>query len=651
MIDQYTIDKIRSAADIYDIVKDFVSLKKAGANYKGLCPFHDERTPSFVVSPAKQLFKCFSCGKGGDAVTFVMQHEQMTYPEALRWIAKKYGIHIEERELTDKDKQMASVRESMFALNQWADDYFQNVLHESVDGNAIGMAYFRSRGFRDDIIKKFHLGYCLPGKDTMSQEALNRGFGEEFLLKTGLSFKTEQGNLYDRFAGRVIFPIHTIAGRVVGFGGRILGHDAKQQHVGKYVNSPESEIYDKSSELYGLFQAKHAISKNLKCYLVEGYTDVISMHQVGIENVVASSGTSLTKGQIRLLHRFTKNVTVLYDGDAAGIKASLRGIDMLLAEGLNVHVLLLPAGEDPDSFSKKQDSKSFLEYIESHEVDFIQFKTNLLLKDVEGDAQKRSEAIREIVKSIAVIPDRITQQAFVSQCAKQVGIQEQIIATEVYEEIQKIKGTFEAARQTETALNVQAEKTEKPLTLDGMNAIESELLKIVIRHGSSSLFEDEAENGEKYLWTVATFIQANLRDDGIQFSKNIYQEILDLAAVLQPSEGVQSTMHYFLNNENPQIQQIAAQMADDNYELSFRQKEMHKPDEERLVEIVSRLLNEFKFNIVESRQKELLEQMNIPEVQQDSEMMQKNMKEFMDLNMLKQKLSPLIGERILTIKV
>jgi DNA primase len=344
-------------------------------------------------------------------------------------------------------------------------------------------------------------------------------------------------------------------------------------------------------------------------------------------------------------------VTVLYDGDAAGIKASLRGIDMLLAEGLNVHVLLLPAGEDPDSFSKKQNSKSFLEYIESHEVDFIQFKTNLLLKDVEGDAQKRSEAIREIVKSIAVIPDRITQQAFVSQCAKQVGIQEQIIATEVYEEIQKIKGTFEAARQTEAALNVQAEKTEKPLTLDGMNAIESELLKIVIRHGSSSLFEDEAENGEKYQWTVATFIQANLRDDGIQFSKNIYQEILDLAAVLQPSEGVLSTMHYFLNNENPEIQQIAAQMADDNYELSFRQKEMHKPDEERLVEIVSRLLNEFKFNIVESRQKELLEQMNIPEVQQDSEMMQKNMKEFMDLNMLKQKLSPLIGERILTIKV
>ncbi|MBO5699659.1 MAG: DNA primase [Bacteroidaceae bacterium] len=651
MIDQQTIDKIRSAADILDVVKDFVSLKKAGANYKGLCPFHDERTPSFVVSPAKQLFKCFSCGKGGDAVTFVMQHEQMTYPEALKWLAKKYGIFIEERELTDEDKKSASIRESMFALNAWADEYFQNILHESVDGSAIGMAYFRSRGFRDDIIKKFHLGYCLPGKETMSHDALKKGFNEEFLIKTGLSFKTEHGALYDRFSSRVIFPIHTISGRVVGFGGRILGNDAKQQHVGKYVNSPESEIYDKSSELYGLYQAKHAISKHSKCYLVEGYTDVISMHQNGIENVVASSGTSLTKGQIRLLHRFTKNVTVLYDGDSAGIKASLRGIDMLLAEGLNVNVLLLPEGEDPDSFSKKQSTQSFLDYIQKHETDFIQFKTHLLLKDVASDPQKRSEAIREIVKSIAVIPDRITQQTFVAQCAKQVGIQENIIASEVHAETQKQRSNqpTQQKEQGNDASATSSSTSTQPLVLETSCAIERELLKIVIRHGSACLFEEKLENEEPYQWTVANYILANLTEDDIQFSNPLYQDILNSAVTLPVSSSSLGTMHHFLNHSNPQIQQIAAQLADDNYELSFRQKAMHTPDEERLVEIVSRLLNEFKFQLVEKKQNELLSKLNAPETQNDQALMQQLMKDYIFYNAIKQKLSPLIGERILTL--
>lgn len=346
MIDRNTIQRIMDAANIVDVVKEFVTLRKAGVNYKGLCPFHDDKTPSFTVSPSKQLCKCFSCGKGGNVVHFIMEHEQMSYPEAIRWLGKKYGIEIEEKELTDDEKRSATERESMFVLNEWARDYFSNLLRNHVDGVAVGMAYFRQRGFRDDIIRKFQLGFCLPEKDALAKAAVAKGFNQEYLVKTGLCFRTDDGRLLDRYHGRVIFPVHTVSGKVVAFGGRILSSEKK---VAKYVNSPESEIYSKSHELYGLYLAKHAIVKQNRCYLVEGYTDVISMHQNGIENVVSSSGTSLTEGQIRLLHRFTDNITVLYDGDSAGIKASLRGIDMLLSEGMNIKVLLLPDGEDRKS--------------------------------------------------------------------------------------------------------------------------------------------------------------------------------------------------------------------------------------------------------------------------------------------------------------
>ena len=349
MIDRATIQRILDAANIVDVVGEFVTLKKAGVNYKGLCPFHNEKTPSFIVSPSKQLCKCFSCGKGGGVVQFVMEHEQMTYPEALRWLARRYGIEIKERELTDDERRAASIRESMFALNAWAAEYYEHQLHDDVDGVAYGMAYLRSRGFRDDIIRKFRLGFSPINREAIVTAATARGFSREMLEKTGICYPTDDGRLIDRYHGRVIFPVHTVSGSIVAFGGRILSSDKK---LAKYVNSPESEIYSKSRELYGLFLAKHAIAKADCCYLVEGYTDVISMHQCGIENVVASSGTSLTEGQIRLLHRFTSNITVLYDGDAAGIKASLRGIDMLLSEGLNVKVLLLPDGEDPDSFAR-----------------------------------------------------------------------------------------------------------------------------------------------------------------------------------------------------------------------------------------------------------------------------------------------------------
>lgn len=650
MIDRITIDKIRSAANIYDIVKEFVTLKKAGANYKGLCPFHDEKTPSFIVSPSKQLFKCFSCGEGGDAVGFIMKHEQMTYPEALKWIAKRYGIEVREKEETEEEKKESSEREAMFAANQWARDYFTDTLYNNVEGVAIGMAYFRARGFRDDIIKKFQLGFCLPERDAMAQAALKRGYAEEYLVKTGLCVKTEDGKLLDRYHGRVIFPVHTISGRVVAFGGRVLNTE-KQKNVGKYVNSPESSIYNKSHELYGLYLAKHAITKHDRCFLVEGYTDVISMHQAGIENVVSSSGTSLTIGQIRLLRRFTHNITLLYDGDAAGIKASLRGIDLLLAEGMNIKVVLLPEGEDPDSFARNNNAQKYWEYIEAHQTDFIRFKTNLLLKDAESDPQKRSEVIRDIVNSIAVIPDRIVRQTYISQCAEQVKMEERIIAAEVGKQMhQNNRPEGSQAQEGE-----QEEQPSVPATntiLRGMadsSQKEFELVKAIIRHGSAFLFTEESEDGEKTDWTVASYIAADLEADGISLQTPLYAQILNEAtALVDTEEQKYVSLHYFMQAETPDIQQLATQVAEDNYTLSKKQLEEHNPDENRLVELIPHLLNEYKFHIVESRLKELLLELRNPEVLQSPERARAIMEEHAQFNQLKKVLSPMVGKRIIT---
>lgn len=650
MIDRITIDKIRSAANIYDIVKEFVTLKKAGANYKGLCPFHDEKTPSFIVSPSKQLFKCFSCGEGGDAVGFIMKHEQMTYPEALKWIAKRYGIEVREKEETEEEKKESSEREAMFAANQWARDYFTDTLYNNVEGVAIGMAYFRARGFRDDIIKKFQLGFCLPERDAMAQAALKRGYAEEYLVKTGLCVKTEDGKLLDRYHGRVIFPVHTISGRVVAFGGRVLNTE-KQKNVGKYVNSPESSIYNKSHELYGLYLAKHAITKHDRCFLVEGYTDVISMHQAGIENVVSSSGTSLTIGQIRLLRRFTHNITLLYDGDAAGIKASLRGIDLLLAEGMNIKVVLLPEGEDPDSFARNNNAQKYWEYIETHQTDFIRFKTNLLLKDAESDPQKRSEVIRDIVNSIAVIPDRIVRQTYISQCAEQVKMEERIIAAEVGKQMhQNNRPEGSQAQEGE-----QEEQPSVPATntiLRGMadsSQKEFELVKAIIRHGSAFLFTEESEDGEKTDWTVASYIAADLEADGISLQTPLYAQILNEAvALVDTEEQKYVSLHYFMQAETPEIQQLATQVAEDNYTLSKKQLEEHNPDENRLVELIPHLLNEYKFHIVESRLKELLLELRNPEVLQSPERARAIMEEHAQFNQLKKVLSPMVGKRIIT---
>lgn len=448
MIDRATVDRIMDAAQIVDVVSDFVTLRKAGVNYKGLCPFHDDRTPSFVVSPSKGLCKCFACGKGGNAVHFIMEHEQLSYPDALRYLARKYNIEIKERELTEEEKQAQDERESMFVVNEWACQFFQDQLYNTVDGRAIGMTYFRSRGFRDDIIKKFQLGYSPSQRDACAREAKAKGYKEEFLLSTGLCYKRDNGQLQDRFFGRVIFPVHTLSGKVVAFGGRVLDAATKGVNV-KYQNSPESAIYSKKKELYGLFLAKQAIVRHDLCFLVEGYTDVISMHQMGVENVVSSSGTALTTEQIRMIHRFTENITVLYDGDAAGIKASERGIDMLLAEGMNVKLLLLPDGDDPDSFARKHNATEYQAYLNGHQVDFIKYKTDLLLHEAQGDPIKLSRLISSIVHTISVIPDEITRSVYTRETATMLNMEERMLVAAISKEMAQAKEEKQKQRENE----------------------------------------------------------------------------------------------------------------------------------------------------------------------------------------------------------
>ena len=426
MIDHATIQRIIDAANIVDVVSEYVTLRRSGSGYKGLCPFHDDTTPSFSVSPARGLCKCFACGKGGNAVHFIMEMEQLSYPEALRFLAKKYGIEIKEREMTDEDRRVQNERESMFAVNEWASNYFRRTMLETEDGKAVGLAYFRSRGFRDDILEKFRLGFCLDTYDSMTKAALKKGFKEEFLVKTGLTIKRESGGYLDKYRGRVIFPWFNVSGKVSAFGGRVL--DARTKGVSqKYINSPESEIFHKSNELYGIYQAKKQVAKEDLVYMVEGYTDVISMHQCGIENVVANSGTALNVAQIRLLHRFTTNITLLYDGDEAGIHAALRGTDMLLEDGMNVKVLLLPDGDDPDSFARKHNATEFKQYVEGNQTDFILFKVQLLMKEAGHDPRKRSELANNILQSICVIPDEVVRSAYVHECAEQMQMQEEML--------------------------------------------------------------------------------------------------------------------------------------------------------------------------------------------------------------------------------
>ena len=640
MIDKATIDKIMDAANIVDVVSEFVTLRKAGVNYKGLCPFHNEKTPSFVVSPSKGYCHCFSCGKGGNVVGFIMEHEQMTYPEALRWLAKKYNIEIHERELTDEEKREESERESLFIVNDWALHYFQDNLFNTGQGQAIGLQYFRSRGFRDDTISRFQLGYALPERDALARAAVAKGFKEEFLITTGLCYRRDDGRLQDRYAGRVIFPVHTVTGRVVAFGGRILDNNKK---AAKYVNSPESLIYHKSNELYGIYQAKHAITKQDRCYLVEGYIDVTSMNQSGVENVVASSGTSLTTGQIRLIHRFTNNITVLYDGDSAGIHASIRGIDMLLAEGMNVKVLLLPDGDDPDSFAQKHTAQEFRDYIEQHQTDFIEFKTNLLLRGV-TDPIKRSEAISSIVKSVSVVPDQITRATYLTECAHRLGMNE---TTLINTANQFIRGEMEEKRKEQRREEAKAGGPVKPLQplapVQGQPDVEYMLIQMVVRHGKETLYKGvETADGGTVDISVSQYISYDLGADNLRFKNDLYNRMLAEAVEHNDDEGFNAEA-YLTHHPDIDISRTATEMAIDHFQLS---KSLQvRRDEDTLRNQVEHLILDFRMAYVEQHLKELQREISLSTG--DTERMMKLMAEYKDMQVIRNEIAKELGNDIL----
>lgn len=715
-----------ATADIVDVVGEFVTLRRSGANYKGLCPFHDEKTPSFMVSPSKQLCKCFSCGNGGSVVKFVMQHEQMTYPEALKWLGRRYGIEVKEREQSEEEKAAATAREAMFVVNEWARDYFVETLHNNVDGLAIGMSYFRRRGLRDDIIRKFQLGYSLEQRDALAQKAHSKGFEDKYIESTGLCYRTDDGRLLDRYHGRVIFPVHSVSGRIVAFGGRILS--TEQKNVGKYVNSPESEIYSKKKELYGLYLAKQAIVKQDRCYLVEGYLDVISMHQSGVENVVASSGTALTPEQVRLIHRFTDNVTVLYDGDAAGIHASLRGIDILLSEGLSIKVMLLPEGEDPDSFAQARTPEQFREYLEQHEEDFIQFKANLLLKDAGNDPMKRAAVITDLTRSISVIPSDIVRQVYIHDLAVRLNIDEAAIINEVAKEIRKRKEesrsrvhnptTKPSSSPTDSAdpivpptippseydlppeaygggstfpPSTNADTTTPPtegsarlgngstlygipsgalsnLSLGGskaqqhLAACERQLVQLVIRYAQYPIIVKEKE--EEGCWgikkspqnnepeeespLVAPYISNELKAENIQLQFAKHQQILDEAAqeTLEHPDTFNSR-NYFIIHPDPDINRLAADLADDRYPLSTEQQKAYIPEEKRLIDLVPRIINDYKHAILGVQKEEVLQALRQPELMQQPERMKELFEQLMEINEIEKEFAKVLGDRVL----
>ena len=601
-IDKQTIEKIKDAANIVDVVSEFVTLRKSGSNYKGLCPFHNEKTPSFIVSPARGTCHCFGCGRGGNPIGFIMEHEQVTYPEALRWLAKKYHIEIRERELSDEERKEQSLRESMFIVNEWAATYFEDILHNHVDGVAIGMQYFRSRGFRDDIIRKFRLGFDLPDRQALAHAALQKGYQAQFLLSTGICYQNDHNELIDRYANRVIFPWVGVSGKIVGFGGRVL--DARTKGVNqKYVNSPDSEIYHKDHELYGIYQAKRAIAKEDNVYMVEGYTDVISMHQCGIENVVANSGTALSVHQIQMLHRFTNNITLLYDGDAAGIHAALRGTDMLLLEGMNLKVLLLPNNEDPDSFARQHTADEFKAYIEAHATDFIRFKTALLL-DNETDPLKRSEAINSIVMSISMVQNPILRDTYLHDCAQRIGMNEMTLINQMNALIRerKASGSMRVATPATSAEQQQQTPVEAPAQsssnrVQTISEVEKFILQLIIKYGNRVIFPNVDDgNGNVISLTIAEFIHYNLGCDNLSFSSELLNQILQ-EAVEKGTDRTFQTEPYFVHHNDIQVSNLAIEIAEEKFKLSESQQV--KDDEESLRNRVKHLMLDFRRDYVE----------------------------------------------------
>lgn len=714
MIDQATIDRILDAAQIVDVVSEFVTLRRRGVNYIGLCPFHNEKTPSFSVSPSKGLCKCFSCGKGGNVVHFIMEHEQLSYYEALKWLARKYNIEVKERELTEEEKQASNLRESLFVVNQFASEYFQNVLYNVEEGQRIGMTYLRSRGFRDDIIKKFQLGYSTDNRDALARTAIEKGYKPEFLEKTGLCYRKDDGTLRDRFWGRVIFPVHTLSGKVVAFGGRVLNAATKNVQM-KYVNSPESEIYHKSRELYGIYFAKQAMIRQDRCFLVEGYTDVISMHQSGIENVVASSGTALTSDQIRLIHRFTNNITVLYDGDGAGIKASIRGIDMLLEEGMNVKVCLLPDGDDPDSFARKHNATEYQAYINDHEVDFIRFKTDLLIEEAGKDPIKKANLITSIVKSISVIPDSITRNVYIRECSEMLRMEERVLVNAVGKlkeqadenrKKEEQRKEYRARLQAEQQATQQAAVSTPPADAEVSGALASlsgadapmesplpgeelppmpeegssepsyspvpvednyisfipaegneeelfykqevDLMRMLIRYGEKVMCMAEGEEGNEIPVTVAEYIAEGLHNDSLGFHIALHRRVLNECVAHIHDSGF-CAERYFVSHLDPEVSKLAAEMASDRYVLSKYHSRGQKivTDEERLYELIPRLLVDFKLNIVTAELNHILKALTTnSEVSRDSKSAYEIMQRYKQLHEVRIVLARHAGDRV-----
>ena len=676
MIDQLTIEKILDAANIVDVVSEFVTLKRRGVNYVGLCPFHNEKTPSFYVSPSKGICKCFSCGKGGNVIHFLMEHEQMSYWDAAKWLARKYGIPYSERELTDSEKALQNERESMFITNQFALDFFKDTLLNTDKGRAVGLAYFRKRGFRDDILDKFYLGYCPDEPDALARTALAKGFTKENLIKTGLCYERENdGQLRDRFRGRVIFPVHSISGKVVAFGGRIMTSDAK---VAKYVNSPESVIYSKSRELYGLWQAKQAIVRKDRCFLVEGYADVISMFQSGVENVVASSGTSLTPGQIRLIHRFTNNITVLYDGDKAGIKASLRGIDMLLAEGMNVKVLLLPDGEDPDSFAQGRGATAFQQYIDTHQVDFIRFKVNLLMEDAADDPYSRSELIKSITQSISVIQDPIVRSVYITECSQIMKIDERLLINDVNrrqreqaqaapqpkqqeapaeipaqpdpepEAAESTESTDEKAPEPQISAEEKLRQDIRALKRDGFGPMmdkERLLSQLIVRYGGRVMCTYQDDEGQDQEMTVGQFIVGSLQNDSLEFHHPVYKRFVEIMADHLDQKDF-NTEKFFMSHPETFVSLTAASLMEERYQLSKLFKDnMPTEDQSHLLQLTRHIMADYQMEVVRLEIKKVENEIKEATTENLTELQSR----YQQLLSARAELSKTLGERVVNL--
>ena len=647
MIDHATIERILDAAQIVDVVQEFVPLKKRGVNMLGLCPFHNEKTPSFTVSPTKGIFKCFGCGKGGNAVNFIMEHEHLGYPEALKYLARKYHIEVEEKQLTSEDIEKQNERESMLVLTSYAGRVFKENLLHTDEGIKVGLSYFKERGFRQDTLKKFDIGYSLEQRESFSKKAIEDGYREEFLVKTGLSIKHDEGSIFDRFFGRVIFPIHSLSGQILGFGGRILRSDAK---AAKYLNSPESEIYHKSKIVYGIFQARKKITSEDRCYLVEGYTDVLSLHESGIENVVASSGTALTQEQIRLIKRFTQNITIIYDGDEAGIKASIRGIDLVLEEGMNVKIVLLPDGEDPDSYSKKVSNEEFAAYIRDNETDFIRFKTKLLLEEAKNDPVKRADLIRNIVSSIAVIPESITRTVYIKECSTQMAVPEPVL----YNEVNKIRQqkSFQNRNRYPGPEDLPVPKVApvKPFIHEsGTYYSEKEIIRLLLKYGGE-VFDRKInkEDGKETVMTVADFIVREIVSDELIFDNSVFSKIFSDYS-FHVSQGLFPGDQHFVRHSDPDISSESASLLADSYELSsiWRTKQTFVETEAmKLKVLVPESVLKFKSDKLKSLRNSILSQMDEASKGGDAESIIALQKKYDTLNKALSQISKSLGDRI-----